>query len=352
MSMKNAGWAMSGLINITRHQIENRDRRRILIMNKERPKSIFHDKILGGKAVWILGLLPLIISCVTSGETIKGGSTDRIMAEHSQMRRRLPLIERENDVLKQENLLFKTKVQQLTAKNEKLESDLDTMNDIYERDMAFSEELIQNLQKKYEIFTAESTRQVETLNQRLDELELKRTQEIETLNDQIESQQAKYKKDMLQNKAQLQKIQEKYDVLVMESTRKIEDITKGYNELEEKRSRELKALNDQIAVQQTTFNKERDELKQNHALKEYDLSTKINKLEKTVDHQETQIDTLKATNSEISEKLNKVLRQLKQVKSERDQIEKRLESKKTALGELSEKNKNALNDPNSKKQVD
>lgn len=320
-------------------------------MNRARPNSIVCDKVLWGKTVGMLWVMLLIVSCVAPGGIVKGESTDRIMAEHSQMKRRLPLIERENDVLKQENLEFKTKVQQLSAKNEKLKSDLDAMNDIYERDMAFSEELIQNLQKKYEALAEESTLQIEALNQRMDELELKRKQDIKTLNNQMVLQQAKYEKDLLQSKEQSQKLQEKYNVLEMESTRKIKAMTNRYDELEEKRSQEIKALNDQIAMQHTSFNQERDDLKQKHALVEFDLSTKINELEKIVDSRETQINTLKTANSEISAKLDEVLRELKQVKSERDRIKKKIDLKNADSGKLFNENKNALKEPDSKKQV-
>lgn len=190
-------------------------------------------------------VLLILLSCVTSGQPTQEDASNRIMAEHSQMKKRLPLVERENDVLKQENLQYRAKTQQLEANLEKLNSDLMALNEQYTRDMALNEEQIKSLQTKYDLFEAQSARTLEELN-------------------------------------------------------------KLYEELQAKRNLEIKTLNEKMAAQRTEFNKERDHLKQIYADMELSLSSQINTLKSGLEAREGDISALNAANAEIQQQLEKI----------------------------------------------
>lgn len=209
------------------------------------------EKAWRGWAPQIIGWIAIAMlsgGCVTSGQT-PDASINLIMAENSQMKKRLPLIERENDVLEQENLQYKARVRKLAATIEKLRADLATLNEKYARDIALSEERFQNLQDRYEKLEAESDQAIATL-------------------------------------------------------------TASYEALQEKRNREQKDFNEKIALQQTSFNQERDELKQNYATQELSLQSEISKLKSALGTRDEEVKVLNTTNLEISQKLSEVKAQL------------------------------------------
>lgn len=236
------------------------------------------------QAKWLaLGILWLFLplwihSCVTSAPASKSGDDayDRIMAENSQMKKRLPLIERENDVLQQENLQYKAKVQQLEATIEKLNADMVAMGEKYEMDMALNEEQFRSLQEKFGLYEKESIQTIQELN-------------------------------------------------------------KLHDELIAKRNQELKSFNEKIAAQLTSFNQERDKLKQDYASMELTLSSKINELNDAIKDRDTQIASLKTANEEISQGLENALIQLAQTRKKLEKVQKDIESEKAANAKTSER---------------
>jgi len=222
----------------------------------------------------LLGLL-LIGGCVTTAPQAPAQNRDRdyVMAENSQMKKRLSLVERENDVLNQENLHYKRKLQQTTASNEKLSADLASLNEKYGMDMAQSEEQISNLT-------------------------------------------------------------DKYNRLEAESTHKINELTASYAALELKRNQEVKELNHQIVSQKNAFSLERDQLKQESAKREFDLSEQIAGLKKNIKDQEMQIATLKNSNGEMAQKIDDLSARLAASQSANQQIESELAAIKAAHANL------------------
>lgn len=227
--------------------------------------------------------------CVTTDPVSKPkeGDIDRTMAENSQMKKRLTLIERKNDVLEQENIQYKAREQQMAATIEKLNADLAALGHKYEMDMALNEEQILSLQEKY------------------DQFELRSTQTITELN-------------------------------------------KLYEDLQTRRTQELKALNEKIAAQQTSFNQERDQLKQAHAAAELSLSKEISELKSALGDREGEIAALKKTNGEAAQTLDDVLKQLAQTRQELGQAQKDLEYEKAANAEMFEQLKTLLNESGQK----
>lgn len=191
------------------------------------------------------------------------------MAENSQMKKRLPSIERENGVLNQENLEYKKRLRQTEAKIEKLSSDLTTLNEKYAMDMAQSEEQIGNLH-------------------------------------------------------------ERYNLLQGESTRKFAELMELYNALELKRNQEVKELNNQIVEQKNAFSLERDEFRQQGAKREFELLGELTDLKKSLEARDMEIVSLKTANSEISLQLKELSARLEASQAAREQVEKELSSAKAA----------------------
>ncbi|MDA8137237.1 MAG: hypothetical protein M0036_01185 [Desulfobacteraceae bacterium] len=242
------------------------------------------NRTIGRTIGAIVGLsFMIVVSCVSPGESTKADTPERIMAENSQMKRRLPMLERENDVLKQENLQYRAKTQQMEANLEKTNSDLLALQEQYSKDMALNEEQIKSLHTKYNLFEAQSARTLEDLN-------------------------------------------------------------KLYGDLQTKHTQEIKALNEKIAAQRTDFNKERDQLKQTYADMELKLSSQINELKSSLHTSENDINALKATNSEISQQRDDALRQVEKVKLERDETLQKLQAEKAANAELFDRLKKVLNE--------
>lgn len=252
---------------------------------------LFSANSLKTSVINITGIILLLFSataCVTPSKTVKDDFTDRIMAENSQMKKRLPLSERENDVLKQENFQYKTKLQQMAGDIEKLRSNLALLNDKYKNDMVSNQHLIQDLQEEYQSLEKLRFQEAANMNQLFDELESKRNQEVEAFIGQIEAQKAGHE-------AQVQKLQEEYVALTTENDLKI------------------KALNEQLAMQRTVFSKEKNDLELQYAAKENAFSAKLLELNKSMEEREAQIISLKTANSEISIKFDEISRQLEQI---------------------------------------
>jgi chromosome segregation ATPase len=224
----------------------------------------------------LLVLLLLTSACTTTGQVTQPDANNRILAENSQMKKRLPSIERENDVLNQENLEYKKRLRQTEAKIEKLSADLTTLNEKYAMDMAQSEEQIGNLH-------------------------------------------------------------ERYNLLQGESTRKFAELMELYNALEQKRNQDVKALNNQIAEQKNTFSLERDALKQQSAKREFELLGEIADLKKDLDSREMEIASLKTANSDISQQMNKLSAKLEASQATREQVEQELIAAKEANAKLLQK---------------
>ncbi len=222
-------------------------------------------------------ILIMCISCATpSIRTGEQHINSRLLAENSMMKRRLPLIERENDVLRKENFQHRAKIQDLETKIKKLDSELTLLGEKYVNDMAAGEEQIGNLQET------------------------------------------------------IQKI-------VKERTKRIDALLALNTALEKKMAREVQALNEQIAVQKSAFGKERDQIVRENSERELNLSAQIADLKKNLDTKDLEISSLKIAIREISAKLGEANVLAEALRKSRDESVTELESVKAINAALTKK---------------
>ncbi|RJQ82503.1 MAG: hypothetical protein C4519_07815 [Desulfobacteraceae bacterium] len=227
----------------------------------------------------VLCALIFASSCATTNQIPQPSSVDRIMAENSQMKKRMPMIERENDVLTQENHQYKAKLQKARDKNEKLSDDLSALTEKFEAYLSSTQEQITSMQAAYV---------------------------------------------WLENA----------------SSQKIAELTTLYDALELKRLHEVNDLELQIAEQKNDFGRETDNLRRKAAEKELELSTQIKELNQSLVALEAEKSSLQTSNSELSVKLEALSNQLAQTRSERNRIEKDLQTVRAVNAELLERLKN------------
>jgi chromosome segregation ATPase len=200
----------------------------------------------------------------------------RILAENSTMKKRLPLIERENDVLKKENLQHRMKVLDLESQVKQLGLELASLNDKYTKDMAAGAEQIKKLQ--------------ETI------------QEIE-----------------------------------QESSTRIQELTSRNAALKAKMAREVRDLKDQMAKQNDAHIKERKQIMQENAQREFDLTSRLDALKKALEAKDLEIASRKMAMDEISSKLGEATALSDSLQKSQDAAVAELQSVKTANRELNKK---------------
>jgi chromosome segregation ATPase len=118
-------------------------------------------------------------------------SDNQLLAENSMMKKRLPMVERENDVLKKENRQYRIKAQELEAQNKKLSQELEKITN----DIAIGEEEINYLHELVQRIEKENSESIEELLSRNKILEANFVREIHALNEQISKQKAVFVKE-------------------------------------------------------------------------------------------------------------------------------------------------------------
>jgi chromosome segregation ATPase len=227
--------------------------------------------------LWLLSFTAILcISCVASVKAADPSIDGRLSAENSMMKKRLPLIERENDVLKKENLQHRTKIQELENRIQELDSGLKSLNEKYTKDMAAEAEQISNLKETLQMQEKDSNAKIEALVDR--------------------------------NKA-----------------------------LEDKQVKEVQVLKEQIAVQKEAFGRQREQIIQENAARESKLTIQLNDLQKTVEAKGMEVSSLKLAISEISLQLGEAKLQSEVLKKARDESLAELESQKSANADLIKK---------------
>lgn len=141
--------------------------------------------------IYISFVLILCASCTSSAKKNEQPFNGRLLAESSLMKRRLPLIERENDVLKKESRNLETKIR-------KMGLELTALDEKYAVDTAAGEERIQSLQQTIQDMEQESTEKIEALTSRTKALEKKLDRKVRSLNEQIAMQKDAFGQDRTQ----------------------------------------------------------------------------------------------------------------------------------------------------------
>ena len=214
-------------------------------------------------------VLLFLLSCTATTENGQQMPSSQLLAENSMMKKRLPLMERESDILKKENEQHRIRIQELEAQNKQLALDLDSLRGQYETDKAFGAEQINILQQTLQDNEQESKASINALN--------------------------------ADNKV-----------------------------LEEKMLRDRQALNDQIVTQKAVFNQEKDKYLQEYSQKELRLTDQLDAANKKLAAKELEISSLQSSLAAISGKLDKANTLSAELTKARDASRAELEAIKAA----------------------
>lgn len=228
-------------------------------------------------------LLVLMVSCATpvSQESQPYGS--QLMAENSMMKKRLPLIERENDVLKKENYQQREQIQELEVR-------------------------------------------------------------VSDLNHDFTSLEAKYNTDITAAGERILRLEDTIKEKDRKSTAKIKELVTSNKNLEKKMTQTVKSLNEKMAAQEKAFSQQREQIVQENAKKESALTSQIEEMKKTLKSRESEIGSLKATASELSAKLKEAEALAQTLKKANDSCEAELASVKAANADLTSRLKALSNE--------
>ncbi len=116
--------------------------------------------------VWA-SILAFGSSCATSAAGNTSDTGNRLLAENSAMKKRLPLLERENDILARENGQHKVKIQDLEAAVHRLTADLEANKALYTQVIADRSEQIETLTNALQRLTQSSAEELAALNGRM-----------------------------------------------------------------------------------------------------------------------------------------------------------------------------------------
>lgn len=240
---------------------------------------MFTPKICLLRALSVCSVSLMLIVCMACPAPVKEDArflNGRILAENSTMKKRLPLIERENDVLKKENLQQRMKVLELESQIKQLGLELSSLND-------------------------------------------------------------KYAKDMVAGADQINKLQETIQRMEQESTARIQELTSKNAALKAKMAREVQDLKDRMAKQNDSHIQERKRIMQENAQKEFDLTARLDRLKKALEAKDLEIASRKMAMDEISSKLGEATALSGALKKARDAAVAELDSVKAANLELTKK---------------
>jgi chromosome segregation ATPase len=240
---------------------------------------MFTPKIGSRRLLSICSAALILTLCMACPAPVKEDTqllNSRILAENSTMKKRLPLIERENDVLKKENLQHRMKVMDLESQIKQLGLELADLND-------------------------------------------------------------KYAKDMTAGAEQINKLQETIQRMEQDNTARIQDLTSRNVALKAEMVREVQDLKNQMANQNDAHIQERKRIMQENAQREFDLTARLDMLKKSLEAKDLEIASRKMAMDEISSKLGEAIALSDTLKKARDEAVAELESVKAANADLTRK---------------
>ncbi len=135
-------------------------------------------------------VLLFFLSCTPATQNGQQLESSQLQAENSLMKKRLPLMERESDVLKKENQQHRIKIQDLEAQNKQLAMDLASLQQQYEIDMIVGEEQISSLEETIAKIARENKAAIDSLIADNKGLEEKMVKKSQVLHDQLAKQKA------------------------------------------------------------------------------------------------------------------------------------------------------------------
>jgi len=215
----------------------------------------------------IVSCVLVSVSCASVGGASYQQLAEQLKSENSLMKGRLVLLQRENHVLRNENLLGKKEIQNLGARIEKLAADIESLREKHRGELALKEGQIQDMLKKNEILRQESSQKIQELMQLAKDIELR-----------------------LGNEA--------------------------------------KRLGAELSKQQESFNGEREKLRTEAAGREFALSKEIEALKKAIAMRDGEIAGLKSVQSELRLGIDERTRLLEEQRKQISALEKAIEELK------------------------
>jgi chromosome segregation ATPase len=226
-------------------------------------------------------LLTFCVSCTAAIKKDQASINGHLLAENSVLKKRVPLIERENDVLSKVNSQYKSRVQDLEAQSKQLSDELTALNTKYTDDMAAEADKIHTLE------------------------------------------------------GSIQKAER-------ESAARIERLTAQNASLKERQTSQIRTFKERMARQKDAFNRERDLAEHQQAQQMQDLSMKLEKLKKDLAKKELALSSLRLAIGEISTKLGQATALAEDLQKARDKALAELAAVKSAHAVLIRKTDDAL----------
>lgn len=209
----------------------------MMLCPKQSHARIVHICVLS----FVLSSLP---ACTATNQNNRQQYSTQLQAENSMMKKRLPLMERESDVLNKENEQLRIKLQESGVQNKQLAEALVSLREQYKNDMIVGEEQIRSLEEILEKIEQENRAAIDAL--------------------------------LADNKV-----------------------------LQETMVKERRAQKDQLAMQKAASDKQREEMVRENGRKEAELTAKLAAANQKVTAMGVEIASLKSSYSEISDKLAK-----------------------------------------------
>jgi chromosome segregation ATPase len=233
------------------------------------------------KAIVVLLFAFLGVSCATTRQMDPQARNDRISAEHSQMKMSMPLLERENEVLKEENLQYRSKVRKLEDGAKQLSTDLTRLSQEFEQAMEH----------------------VQTQNQLL---------------------------------------QDRLDQQTQANDEAVKMLTALNQSTTEQLSAAMRGFNEKLTAQKSAFNQQMESFKQENTKNQGALVMRIDGLEKSLAGDHVEIDGLKTRVKEYTVRLDAAGKEIEKIHQSRSELETALAGKeaeievlKTKINELS-----------------
>ena len=140
----------------------------------------------------IVACVLVSVSCASVGGASYQQLAEQLKSENSLMKGRLVLLQRENHVLRNENLLGKKEIQNLGARIEKLAADIESLREKHRGELALKEGQLQDMLKKNDILRQESSQKIQELMQLAKDIELRLGNEAKRLGAELSKQQESF----------------------------------------------------------------------------------------------------------------------------------------------------------------
>ena len=194
--------------------------------------TLIRKKTLSYLAVCICSVL--LFSCSTINISPDVNALEQIKAEKHVMKQNMTLALRENSVLKEENIQYKSETGKLKARVKLLESEIQSLNKKYEQDIALLDERYENLNKQNQILSQESSTKIRELSDINKEIEERMTKEITRLSENIRNQEEKFNNERAAAETSLSVKEQEYQKQLAQMKK---DILSGVMEIESLKSK-------------------------------------------------------------------------------------------------------------------